>query len=157
MKIIIVSACLLGMKYRYDGLSNMNFTLLELLHGKLIKPVCPEVDGGLPIPRPPAEIQNGDGFDVLEGKAKVKDNQGKDVTCFYINGARQILKGVKDVDEISFAVLKARSPACGSKNIYTGEFNGDLKPGSGVGAAFLKKRGIKVFSEEDLDEIKKIR
>jgi len=156
VKIILVSACLLGLKYRYDGSSNINFELLKILRGKLVKPVCPEVDGGLAIPRPPAEIIGGDGFDVLAGKASIINNKGIDVTEFYVNGANKMLTGYSDnPDNILMAILKARSPACGNKRIYSGKFDGNLKLGSGVGAALLKRKKINVYSEDNLKEIKK--
>ncbi len=156
MKMILVSACLLGLKYRYDGTDNINQELLRMLRGKLVKPVCPEVDGGLSIPRPPAEIINGDGFDVLNNKASIVNKKGKDVTKNYLDGAHKMLESYNKLDNILFAILKARSPACGKRKIYSGEFNDNLKSGSGVGAALLQQRGITVYSEEELKKIKKV-
>lgn len=154
MNLILVSACLLGFKYRYDGTDNINPELLKILQGKSVKPVCPEVDGGLSITRPPAEIIGGDGFDVLENRASVKTKNGEDVTEYYLNGARKMVEDNDNLDNILFAILKARSPACGKNKIYSGKFDGSLKSGSGVGAAFLVRKGITVFSEEELKKIK---
>lgn len=150
---ILVSACLLGSNCKYNGRNNEVTTLLDLLQGQDIRLVCPEVAGGLPIPRPPAEIIDGDGFDVLAQKARVMNIKGEDVTENFLKGCQEMLKGI-NLDEIDFAILKEKSPSCGVRKIYTGEFNGTLKPGTGVGAAFLKKKGITVFSEEDLEKIK---
>ncbi len=152
---IIVSACLLGKNYRYDGDNNLSPVLNELLKDKEIKLVCPEVDGGLPIPRPPAEIVGGQGYDVLKNRALVKSKEGEDITSFFLDGSKRMLDDI-DENEIEFAVLKARSPSCGTKEIYSGEFNGRLIPGPGVGAAFLKKKGIPVFSEEEINKIKEM-
>jgi uncharacterized protein YbbK (DUF523 family) len=152
---IIVSACLLGYNYKYNGGNNNNLELYNLLRDRDIKPVCPEVDGGLPIPRPPAEIINGNGYDVLDNIARVMNIEGKDVSKFYLEGTYKMLENI-NLDEIEFAVLKSRSPSCGSKFIYSGEFNSKLKTGPGVGAAYLMRKGIKVFSEEEIDKIKKL-
>ena len=116
--------------------------------GKLI-PVCPEKLGGLPIPRPPAEIKNGQGRDVLAGKARVKNKSGKDVTVNFIKGAKEVLKIAKAL-EVKEAILKARSPSCGCDKIYDGTFTGKLTRGDGVTTALLKKNKIKVITEEDL-------
>lgn len=151
---ILISACLLGYDYKYNGGNNKAADLLELLKGKEIRAVCPEVEGGLPVPRPPAEIINGDGFAVLDGKARVITVEDEDVTKEYLAGSSKMLFDL-DPGEIEFAVLKAKSPSCGSGKIYSGQFNGTLKQGSGVGAAFLQKNGIKVFSEEEIDSIKR--
>lgn len=150
---ILVSACLMGRNCRYDGGNKLNTGLNLLLKGKELILICPEAAGGLSIPRPPAEIQAGDGFDVLEGKANILNARGEDVTEEFIKGAERTLAELPD--EIDFAILKAKSPSCGVNRIYSGTFDGTLKDGSGVLAAYLKKRGIPVFTEEELDKIEK--
>lgn len=152
---ILVSACLLGFNYRYNGGNNLIPELKELLKGKELKAVCPEVEGGLSIPRPPAEIVGGEGHDVLCGNARIKTVHGEDVTPYYVKGSKKMLESI-DINDIEFAILKAKSPSCGSKNIYSGLFDGRLKKGSGVGAAYLIEKGIPVFNEKELDKIKKM-
>jgi uncharacterized protein YbbK (DUF523 family) len=120
--------------------------------GKAI-PVCPEQLGGLSTPRNPAEIVGGDGEDVLDGKARVIDNQGRDVTDAFIRGAYETYRIAKTIgaDE---AILKEKSPSCGSCWIYDGSFQGKKKPGVGVTTALLKRKGIKVISEDTMLEKK---
>lgn len=153
-EMILISACLLGEDCRYDAGNSLNKELLALLKGKELLPICPEVAGGLPIPRPPAEIKGGDGRDVLTGKAKVKTAEDDDFTDFFIKGARKILEDL-DLKQIDFAILKSRSPSCGVNQIYNGQFNGQLKEGPGVTAAYLKSKGVSIFSEEELEKIKR--
>ena len=111
-------------------------------------PICPEVLGGLSIPREPAEIVGGEGEDVLDGHAKVITNTGIDVTEQFMKGANETLKIALDLDA-TMVILKERSPSCGSSMIYSGEFNGNKKKGTGVTAALLKRNGIQVLSEEN--------
>ncbi|MBM7616377.1 DUF523 domain-containing protein [Alkaliphilus hydrothermalis] len=149
---ILVSACLLGVNCKYTGGNNLKKELIEKLQKKGIVPICPEQLGGLATPRPPAEIQGGDGASVLAGKGKVLRNDGKDVTEEFIKGAEETLK-IAEVLGIKEAVLKAKSPSCGNKLIYDGSFAGNKIKGHGVTAALLASKGIKVYSEEDyLDE-----
>jgi uncharacterized protein YbbK (DUF523 family) len=150
---IIVSGCLLGEHCRYDGLHN--YTNSKVLwafqnQGRLI-PYCPEVAGGLPTPRAGAEIVNGDGFDVINRKASVINEKGIDVTRQFIKGAKNTLRVAK-LHHATVAILKQGSPSCGSKLIYDGTFSGNTIPGMGVTAALLTQNGIRVFSEENLDE-----
>ena len=152
---ILVIACLLGRKCRYDGNNHQDQSLKELLQGQKIHPICPELTGGLPIPRPPAEIKGGDGDDVLTGQARVVNRNNEDVTVYFIEGSRKTLQGI-DPEQIEMAILKARSPSCGVGEIYSGAFNGQLKAGSGVTAAYFKRKGIAVYTEEELDKIKQI-
>lgn len=148
-KISLVSACLVGIKCRYDGKSNPHQKLTEPFKKGSLIPICPEHFGGLSTPRPPAEIFGGDGQDVLSGKAKVIQKDGTDVTENFIRGAKIVLEfaGRLDVKEV---VLKARSPSCGCGLIYDGSFSDELIPGDGVTTALLKQNGIKVKTEEDL-------
>jgi len=117
-----------------------------VLRGKAL-PVCPEKLGGLPMPRPPAEIQGGDGRDVLEGRARVVNREGMDVTPAFTAGARATLELARR-HGIRIAILKERSPSCGSTAIYDGSFSGQTRSGQGVTAALLRSHGVKVFNEE---------
>ncbi len=147
--LLLVSACLLGISCRYDGGSCPHGRLQDLAAQGGALPFCPEVGGGgLPTPRPPAEIQGGDGGDVVDGRARVVNIEGKDVTAEFLAGARKALRLAQRWG-IQEAVLKARSPSCGAAQIYDGSFSGGLVEGSGVTAALLKREGIIVKSEEE--------
>jgi len=104
--------------------------------------------GGLPTPRPPAEIVGGDGDDVLEGRARVVSAAGEDVTAQFLAGAREALRLAGAVGAKA-AILKERSPSCGSGAIYDGTFRGAVRAGQGVTAALLRRHGVQVFSEEN--------
>jgi uncharacterized protein YbbK (DUF523 family) len=143
----IVSACLAGINCKYNGGNNLNNEILKLVkEGKAIL-VCPEQLGGLPTPRLPSEIIFSE-----KDNLKVIDIEGKDVTEKFIKGANETLKIAKDV-KAKAAILKSRSPSCGYGYIYDGTFSGKLKKGNGVTADLLKKHGIKVYTEENLDEL----
>lgn len=146
---ILVSACLAGLKVRYDGLDCLDRRIQNLLLEGKAMTVCPEVLGGLSIPREPAEIIGGDGEDVLNGKAKVVSKSGRDVTDSFLKGAYSTLKKAQELGATAI-ILKENSPSCGSTMIYNGEFNGTKVPGVGVTAALLRKNGIKVISNENL-------
>lgn len=146
----IVSACFAGIHCRFDGRHNRIDEILEMIRRGEAVPVCPEQMGGLATPRPPAEIVGGDGEDVLDGKAKVVDNQGRDVTEAFLRGAYEALAVAKAVGAEE-AILKERSPSCGSCTIYDGTFSGMKKPGAGVTAALLRRHGIRVVSEETME------
>ncbi len=153
MKKILISACLLGSAVRYDGACKpIQHPFLRdwQTQGRLV-PFCPEVAGGLPIPRPPAEITGGTGQDVLAGRAKVL-SQKADVTAPFLAGAQAALALAKQTG-ISAALLKARSPSCGNDFIYDGSFTGTLIPGTGVTAALLRMNGILVFNENEMDAL----
>ena len=135
----LCSACLIGIKCRYDGKSKPNRKVIQLSKKEILIPVCPEQLGGLPTPREPSE---------QKGK-KVITKSGKDVTKNFENGAKQVLKLAKLFD-IKEAILKQRSPSCGSGQIYDGTFTGTIIKGDGVTTTLLKKNGIKVISEDDL-------
>jgi uncharacterized protein YbbK (DUF523 family) len=150
---ILVSACLLGNKVRYDA--NDVPTESSLLdqwnaEGRLIA-FCPEVAGGLSVPRLPAEIQSHDGNAVLDGTAKVLDNQGNDVSENFITGAKKALETAQ-ANNIKVAILKAKSPSCGSSFIYDGTFSSVQKVGQGVTTALLERNGIKVFSDLEIEK-----
>ncbi|SCY97284.1 DUF523 domain-containing protein [Alkaliphilus peptidifermentans] len=144
---LLISACLLGVNCKYSGGNNIQENISEKLNDYILIPICPEQLGGLTTPRPPAEIQLGDGFDVLEGNSKVINIDGQDVTEAFIKGAEETLK-IAEMYNIQTAILKARSPSCGLENIYDGSFSGKLKKGCGVTTALLKKKGIAVFTED---------
>ena len=148
----LVSACLLGICTRYDGGCCPVPRLIELVARGLAVPVCPEVAGGLPIPRPPAEIVGGDGQAVLDGEAPVLTIEGQDATDAFLVGARQTLETVQRLG-IRQAVLKDDSPSCGCRRIYDGNFSGRMVSGQGVTAALLQRNGITILSEEDLEEV----
>lgn len=149
---ILVSRCLLGHRVRYDGGGHGPFALLQrwLDDGRVVA-LCPEVAGGLPTPRPPAEIRGGQGALVLDGQLPVLTVEGADVTAAFVSGAEQALALVREHD-IRLAVLKARSPSCGNLENYDGSFAGVRVPGEGVTAALLRRAGVKVFNEQQLDE-----
>ncbi len=145
---ILVSACLLGLDCRYDGGNTAHKGLLDFLKDKEFVMVCPEQLGGLQTPRNPCEILGEDGEAVLEGGARVIDNKCIDVTTQFVKGAEETLKIAK-IYNASMAILKERSPSCGSTKIYDGKFHGKLKVGKGVTATLLEQNGVEVFSEEN--------
>lgn len=141
----IISACLLGVRCRYDGGDSRNETVMKQKETSELIPVCPEEAGGLSTPRPPAEIVGGNGDDVLNGKAKVVTVDGTDVTDAYLKGAHHTLQ-VAQAHGATQVILKARSPSCGCGDIYDGTFSGTLTSGDGVTTALLKRHGITVTS-----------
>ncbi|MDQ6987468.1 MAG: DUF523 domain-containing protein [Mariprofundaceae bacterium] len=151
MEKILVSACLLGEKVRYDGSDSAVHGLLDTWQqqGRII-PHCPEQAGGLPIPRAPAEIEQGDANGVLSGKKKVQTRAGNDVTDAFIDGAEQALAQCWQ-HNIKIAVLKDGSPSCASSKINNGKFSGIKIKGVGVTTSLLISHGISVFGEEDMD------
>jgi uncharacterized protein YbbK (DUF523 family) len=151
---ILVSSCLAGRPVRYDGAAKpMAGELFQRwrAEGRLV-PFCPEVSGGLPVPRPPAEIVGGDGGDVLDGTARILTRTGADVTVEFLRGARLALETAQR-SGARLALLKEGSPSCGSHRIYDGTFTGNAAPGTGVTTALLRRSGIRVFSEDDLDAV----
>lgn len=138
---LLCSLCLLGVRCRYDGESKPHPTatpeLLRMLECGLVIPVCPEQLGGLPTPRAPAEVVGGDGYDVLDGKARVMTVQGEDVTGRFLRGAREALR-IARMAGCARAVLKSGSPSCGS---------GESRPVIGVTAALLKRDGLRIQDE----------
>lgn len=153
MEKIMISACLIGEQVKYNGKDNLQESeILNLWQkeGRLV-PICPEVEGGLPVPRNPAEIVGGEGTDILSESYRVIDKTGKDVTAAFLQGAEETLKVVRK-HEIQLAVLKEGSPSCGSGAIYNGRFTGTKITGQGVTTALLRKHNVTVFSEEQLPE-----
>ena len=145
----LCSACLLGVKCRYDGKIKPHPKVLELAKKEILIPICPEQFGGQSTPRLDVEIQSGDGLKVLNGTAKCVESNGTEVTQQFISGAEEVLKLAK-LYGIKEAILKQRSPSCGSGQIYDGTFSKTLIKGDGVTTALLKRKGIKVISEEEL-------
>ena len=142
MKSILISACLLGVACRYDGLSK---PLDKEIIGKLreqyhLIPVCPEVMGGLPTPRIPAEISS-------DGKVFRQD--GLDVTENYIRGAKEALR-LAEIFQCDTALMKEKSPSCGAGKIYDGSFSKTLTDGNGIAAELLQKNGIRIIGESKI-------
>ncbi|HEY4708027.1 MAG TPA: DUF523 domain-containing protein [Thermodesulfobacteriota bacterium] len=135
---VIVSACLLGLRTRYDGGDAFSIEAVTLLEGRTIIPVCPEQLGGLPTPRPVSEITMGDGGEVLEGGAKVLDELGGDVTLQFVKGAMDVLQ-IARLTGAAEAFLKEKSPSCGVGAICR---DSQCVNGIGVTAALLKKEGL---------------
>lgn len=148
MKKILVSQCLCGGEpVRYDGKTKQETTpifLKWMKEGRFIT-VCPEIFGGLPVPRAEAQRQ-GD---------KVVTIEGKDVTGAYMAGAEEAVRLAKEYNVVC-AILKAKSPSCGNEQIYDGTFTRTLINGEGMAAEMLRKAGFKVFNEKQLDEARKI-
>jgi len=138
--IVLLSACLTGIRSRYDGHHKLRKGLLRELRGHLIIPVCPEQLGGLPTPRSRAQIIGGSGLDVLRKKAKVVNAQGQDVTTQFIKGAIETLKIIR-MNHIEKAFLKEGSPSCGTQRCIRRE----KQSGPGVTTALLLKEGIQVI------------
>ena len=139
---LLISACLLGIRCRYDGGRKPLERLNELMEKHVLIPVCPEVVGGLPTPRVPAE-RIGD---------KVIAKDGRDVTAAYEQGAQEALR-LAQMTGCTHALLKERSPSCGCGVIYDGSFTGGLCKGDGMCAALLKQHGIEVLGESRVDEL----
>jgi uncharacterized protein YbbK (DUF523 family) len=147
----LISACLLGIKCRWDGKTKLNKKIIKIAKKETLIPICPEQLGGLPTPRKPCGIFDGKGEDVLDGKAKVLSvEDGKDFTKNFIKGAKETLKIAK-IFGIKEVILKQGSPSCGFGRTY--QLDKKLKnrkiEGNGVTAALLNRYGIKILTEED--------
>ena len=141
---LLISSCLIGENVKYNGKNNkIDLTTLEKKYTLI--PFCPEVEGGLPTPRPPSEI-------VSQNPLKLLNNKGKDVTKFFITGAKKCLELAKK-EGIKKALLKANSPSCSNDQVYDGTFSGKLVKGLGITAQLLKENEIEVFSEEELEKL----
>lgn len=156
MEKILVSACLVGKRVRYNGIvkSFESHVLKAWNRRGWVVAICPEVAGGLPVPRSRSEISGGDGIQVLNGHKKVININGQDVTKYFLEGAQKALELTSSLG-IRLAILKERSPSCGTGYIYDGSFSGIKKPGKGVAAALLEENGIRVFSERKIPEAEK--
>ncbi len=136
---IAVSSCLLGDNCKYNGGNNYSEKVIKFVEEHEVISVCPEVLGGLPIPRESAEIVNG--------VVSLKD--GSSVDKMFRDGAERAIRIVKE-NNADLVILQSRSPSCGGNTIYDGSFSGKLIPGQGVFSELLKKNGIKVIDVEDL-------
>lgn len=136
---ILVSACLLGENCKYDGKNNYNEKVIEFVKGHEVIAVCPEVLGGLSVPRKSAEIVNG----------TIMTKEHISVDKEFHEGAAIALKRALD-GKIDMAVLQSRSPSCGINQVYDGSFSGKLIEGQGIFAKMLKKAGIKLIDAEDI-------
>lgn len=145
----LVSACLMGVDCKYNGKNNLNDMLIKLSDKYRLIPVCPEQLGGFSTPRPKAEVVCRD---LAKGTVRVVRENGEDVTKYFENGARQVLK-IANLMKIKKAVLKEKSPSCGVYKIYDGSFSGKLTDGSGVTTRLLKENGIEVFNEYELEKL----
>ncbi|MBO5364449.1 MAG: DUF523 domain-containing protein [Clostridia bacterium] len=143
---LLISGCLLGLACRYDGDSRPlpEDVLQALTKAFHLVPVCPEQLGGLSTPRNPAERVG----------ERVVSNAGEDVTKEYQKGAQEVLRLAKRLD-CRVALLKEKSPACGSVLIYDGSFEKNLISGNGVATELLKENGIRVFGESELEKLLK--
>jgi uncharacterized protein YbbK (DUF523 family) len=150
---VIVSSCLLGAEVRYHGGSaRIESPILRRWEeqGRVVG-LCPEVAAGLGTPRSAAESVRGDGARVLAGAAAVMTSDGRDVTRAFLAGAEHAVAMAQEL-RIRVAVLKTRSPSCGTGEIYDGSFSGRLVSGTGVTAAALQRAGVQVFNEAQLAE-----
>ena len=136
---IAVSACLIGENCKYSGGNNYSEKVIDYIKGNEVLPVCPEVLGGLPVPRESAEIVNG----------IVSHKDGTSVDKEFRKGAKKALERVKE-ENVDLVILQSRSPSCGVNTIYDGSFSGKLISGKGVFADLLQKNGIKVMDIADL-------
>lgn len=144
MEALLISACLMGFDCKYSGGNNrLSQAQLDALRARYrLIPVCPEVSGGLPVPRAASERVG----------ARVMSCAGRDVTAEYMRGAQTALT-LAERFSCDKALLKAASPSCGSGEIYDGTFSGRLVPGDGTAAECLRARGVALFSEKELDSL----
>jgi uncharacterized protein YbbK (DUF523 family) len=149
---ILVSACLAGARIRYDGTDRLDIRIRDLVSAKKAIPLCPELLGGRSVPRAAVEIKGGAGQQVMSGTAKVVDKNGNDHTQEILDGVKEFMKAVKN-HNIEAVILKSKSPACGFGKIYDGTFTGKLIDGDGVLAAELERQGIKIYNENNCQEL----
>lgn len=140
---ILISACLIGENVKYDGGNNaLHVKILEQWKEEgVLVPLCPEVLGGLSVPRPACE--------VIEGTNRVVCKSGEDVSVAFAKGAKESLR-IAQEEGVCMAILKARSPSCGKDIIYDGTFTSTRVNDSGITCKLLQESGIPVFSEEEL-------
>ena len=136
---ILISACLLGYKTRYDGKSKPYKKIKEIFKDDVLIPICPEQMGGLGTPRYKAEIKDD----------KVININGEDVSSNYFSGANIALEIAK-LNNVDFCILKSKSPSCGKDLVYDGTFSNRLVDGDGICAKLLKENGFKIYSEEEI-------
>ena len=141
---LLISACLLGINVKYNGKNN-KIDISKLNDRYELIPFCPEVEGGLPTPRPPSEI-------ISCNPLKIINTSREDVTHYFVKGAKKALAICTKLN-IKKALLKENSPSCGKSFIYDGNFNKALRGGQGVTASMLSKNSIEIFNENDLEEL----
>lgn len=144
MKKILISACLVGDKTRYDEKSNYDPLVKSLMERYELVPFCPEVEGGLPTPRDPSEI--------VKDKVFMKD--GRNVTRNFMKGA-ELAWNICNYLGIDIAILKDGSPSCGVHEVYNGKFENKKIKGKGITTAYLISKGVRVISESELEEFVK--
>lgn len=142
---ILISACLAGIRSRYDGTSRDHPCLADLATRAVLIPVCPEILGGLGIPRPRCHFLNGDGRDVFAGRARVIDANGIDRTALFVRGAEETLR-IVELTCPDLILFKEGSPSCGLRRA---DIEGRRQPGCGVTTALLQDQGIRIISEDD--------
>ncbi|MFC0119129.1 DUF523 domain-containing protein [Pseudoalteromonas xiamenensis] len=152
---ILVSACLMGQPVRYNASCVRNdIDAMTWLHTHFeLKTFCPEVAAGMSIPRAPAEIDHGTGAEVLDGLKQVKENTGQCVTDQFVAAAHLTLAFCQQ-HNIRIAILTAFSPSCANSRIYDGSFSGKSTDGRGVTAELLSRNGIKVYNQNELDDLR---
>lgn len=138
-KKVLVSACLLGRNCKYNGGNNYSEKVMQFLKDKEVIEVCPEVAGGLPVPRPSVELVNG----------VAMNRNGENVDRYFREGVRRVMEQIRGM-EIELAVLQPRSPSCGARQVYDGSFTGTLIPGEGLLARALREAGIPVIEASEL-------
>lgn len=143
---LLVSACLVGFRCRYDGKDKLDLNVLRRLEGHSWLAVCPEQWAGLSTPRDPIMFEGGTGRDIQEGRARIVRVDGTDVTEELIEASRSIIRMAK-LYGVRTGILKERSPSCGVRRTYRGD---DLVEGMGIFAAMLQREGVEIFSEETL-------
>ena len=138
-----VSACLLGHNVRYDATNKKNNELIEILKDVDIISICPEVLGGLSVPHFPCEIKDN----------VINNSQNEDMTSFFVRGSNLAYNMIKDCD---FLILKTKSPSCGYQKIYDGSFSGKLIDGNGLFAKLCIENNIRIYTENDIEQIRNI-
>ena len=136
---IAVSACLLGHNCKYSGGNNRSQKVLDYIEGHEVITICPEVRGGMSVPRVPVELKDN----------KAINRDGEDVTAFFRRGVEMEMKKMQDID---LAILQPRSPSCGCKQIYDGSFTKTLIEGKGMFAQALAEAGIPMMDGDDVPE-----
>lgn len=136
---IAVSACLLGTNCKYNGGHNYSEKVAAFIKGHEVFSLCPEVEGGMPVPRPPVEIVNG----------RIQTKEGEDFYAIFCKGVAIVMERLLR-ENIELVILQSRSPSCGVKEVYDGTFSKTLIPGQGLLAAALKEKGIKTIDVADL-------
>ncbi len=142
-EIVLVSACLIGIPCRYDGDSSFKESLLKELIGKIVVSVCPELMGGMGVPRVPFELPSLNYDKIFGGEEKIMNKEDEDITEKAINGCLKVLEVCKALG-IEKAYLKENSPSCGVNQVY---INGVKNKGMGICAYLLKKNDIIVIGE----------